>query len=133
MARRGPAGPQGAKGDPGAQGGPGVQGSTGERGAQGPAGVAGPRGAAGTAAITEAYSEHVTVPAGGFAFAQATCPAGTRVVGGGYTVEDVAGAKLAPTSGYPVGNASQSAWYVTMQNLGDEDEAFWVIGFCVPR
>jgi hypothetical protein len=130
----GPAGPQGPQG---AQGGPGLQGATGERGPQGPAGPVGPSGSqgpAGTAAITEAYSEHVTVEADGFAFTQAMCPAGKRVIGGGYTVENVAAAKLVPTSGYPVGTANgQSAWYVTMQNLGEDDQAFWAIAFCAAK
>ena len=127
----GPAGPQGQDG---AQGGPGVQGATGERGPQGQAGPAGTQGLAGTAGITEAYSEHVTVEADGFAFTEAVCPAGKRVIGGGYTVEDVAGAKLVPTSGYPIGTGNgQSAWYVTMQNVGEDDQAFWAIAFCAAR
>jgi 5-deoxy-D-glucuronate isomerase len=101
---------------------------------QGLDGPQGPLGPAGTAGITEAYSEPVTAPAGGFAFTQAVCPDGKRVVGGGYTVEDVQHAKLVPTSGYPVGTAGgQSAWYVTMQNIGDEAKKFWVIAFCVPK
>lgn len=127
---QGPSGPQGPKGETGAQGSPGVQGPTGDRGVQGPDG---PQGPAGTAGITEAYSEHVTAPAGGFAFTQAVCPDGKRVVGGGYTVEDVDHAKLVPTSGYPVGMGGQSAWYVTMQNIGDDAQKFWVIAFCVSK
>jgi hypothetical protein len=131
---QGPAGPQGQKGETGAQGGPGVQGSTGERGVQGPAGPQGPTGPSGTASISEAYSEHVTTPAGGFAFTQAVCPAGKRVVGGGYTVEHVGEAKLVPTSGYPIGMAGgESAWYVTMQNIGDEDQEFWALAFCIAK
>ena len=124
----GPAGPQGPKGEAGPQGPAGEKGAT---GAQGPAG---PQGVAGSAGITEAYSAHVTVPAGAFRFTEAVCPAGKRVLGGGYTVENVGEAMLVPTSGYPIATANgQSAWYVTMQNIGDTDEAFWAIAFCAAR
>jgi hypothetical protein len=128
---QGPTGPQGATGATGAQGGPGVQGATGERGPQGSTGPAGGLGPAGTLDITEADSDHVTVPAGGFMSAEASCPAGKRVVGGGYRVEDPPNAKLVPTSGYPAGAGSgQSAWHVSMQNLGDKAQNFSVLAFC---
>jgi hypothetical protein len=131
---QGAMGPQGPKGDTGAQGGPGPQGSTGETGATGAKGDTGSQGPSGIAGYTSAYSAHTIVPAGGFRFAQAECPDGTRILAGGYTVEDVSNAILVPTSGYPIGTSGGgSGWYVTMQNLGAEDQAFWVVGFCIPK
>jgi hypothetical protein len=128
---QGAVGLQGSKGDTGAAGptgAPGPAGQKGDAGAQGPQGPQGP-----APGFSEAYSEHVVVPAGGVTYSQAVCPAGQRIVGGGYTVEDLTNAMLLPIAGYP--NATpdrRSAWSVTMRNLGAEDEGFWVVGYCVP-
>lgn len=95
---------------------------------------AGPAGAAGRApGYVNAYSEHVLVQPGSSRFANAVCPAGTLVVGGGYATERIAPAKLAASNSYPIAMPDgRGAWYVVMQNLGAEPEAFWSVSYCVP-
>jgi hypothetical protein len=81
---------------------------------------------------TNGYSEHVLVQPGSFRFANAVCPAGTLVVGGGYATQRIAPARLAASNSYPVKLADgRAAWYVVMQNLGAEPEEFWAISYCV--
>ena len=81
--------------------------------------------------LRSAYSEHTSVPPGQFRFANAICPTGTFVIGGGYATEDVSNAVLMPTNSYPVGMGDgRQAWYVVMRNLGPEEEAFWVWAQC---
>jgi len=92
-ARRGPAGPPGSAGE------------------QGPQGSQGPQGP--PISFTNAYSGQVTVANGSFAFADAICPTGKQVVGGGYATENVGTALLVPTNSYPIGTGDgRSAWYV---------------------
>jgi hypothetical protein len=69
----GPPGPTGPQGLPGEKGQQGLQGEKGEQGIPGPAGVSGRVLVTGDAALG----------AGGSGFAQANCPAGTVVWGGG--------------------------------------------------
>jgi hypothetical protein len=108
----------------------GVQGAIGPLGPQGPQGPQGPRGS--TISYTNRYSEHVTVPAGSFRFANAVCPAGTEIVGGGYATDNVSTALLVPTNSYPIGTGDgRGAWYVVMFNIGEEPEAFWAVSYCV--
>ena len=85
----GPAGPTGAQGDSG------VAGATGPAGAPGPIGprgAVGPAGAAGAAGTMSSYERRsgpaVAVPTDrvNTATSTATCTAGKKVVGGGYTV-----------------------------------------------
>jgi hypothetical protein len=128
---QGPAGQQGPKGDTGAAGPTGAPGPV---GAKGDAGEQGSQGPAGAVAFSEAYSEHVVVRAGEVRYAQAVCPAGRRVVGGGHAVEDVTNASLVPIAAYPNGiGDGRSAWAVTMRNPGDQDQTFWVLGYCVSK
>lgn len=116
----GPAGLQGARGDAGPQG---------PTGPQGPAGPSGPPGS--TISYINGYSEHVTVPPGEFRFANAVCPTGTLLVGGGHATENVSTALLVPTNSYPTGMPDgRGAWYVVMFNIGDDPEAFWAVSFC---
>jgi hypothetical protein len=83
------------------------------------------------AAYTNGYSEHITVPAGQFRFANAICPAGALVIGGGYATENVSTAELVPTNAYPIGTGDgRGAWYVVMRNIGLQPEAFWAVSFC---
>jgi hypothetical protein len=88
----GPEGPAGATGATGAQGlegpaGPqGPAGATGAQGIEGPAGPTGPQGPAGPGAqITDIVtSAAVTVNGNSAGAAEATCPAGTVLVSGGW-------------------------------------------------
>jgi hypothetical protein len=84
---QGPAGPQGPAGAQGAQGPAGLQGP---QGAPGPAGLAGPAGPEGPAGPTATTVHRVTNVAPGFQLvrgttvsAEASCPAGKVLLGGG--------------------------------------------------
>jgi hypothetical protein len=116
--QRGSAGPQGAQGP---------QGASGPQGAQGPQGNAGK-----SVSYSNAYSEFVAVPPGSFRFANAICPAGTLLVGGGHATDRVSLAKLVPTNSHPTTMADgRGAWYVVMHNIGLEEEVFWATAYCV--
>ena len=130
---RGAVGRRGAVGPAGPQGAAGPQGPKGESGSQGATGPQGPPGPPGTnVSYSNAYSEHVAVPAGSFRFAEAICPSGTLLVGGGYATENVSTARLVPTNSYPIGVADgRGALYVVMFNIGQETQEFWAVSFCV--
>jgi hypothetical protein len=110
-----------------------LKGNRGPRGFAGPPGIQGPPGMPGVSpSYTNAYSAHTTVPPGSITFANAICPAGTSVVGGGYATENVSTATLTPTNSYPVGMPDgRGAWYVVMHNNGAQAEQFWVIAYCI--
>ena len=113
----------------------GSRGPRGFEGAEGPPGIQGPPGMPGVSpSYTNAYSAHTSVPPGSIAFANAICPAGASVVGGGYATENVSTARLSPTNSYPVGMPDgRGAWYVVMHNNGAQAEQFWVIAYCFSR
>src|SRR6476620_8526063 len=83
-------GPPGPQGDPGSKGDKGDSGSPGASGAPGPRGSPGPSGAPGPIAGLTGFEIKIggaQVPAHGRANADAICPAGKRVLSGGYAVE----------------------------------------------
>jgi hypothetical protein len=92
--QRGPAGPAGAQG---------IQGLIGPGGAQGPAGGFDP------SKITYVTGPTVSVPAGQVSGASAFCPAGTKVIGGGFfsSITDVGGTG---------NNNAGTSWYVLVSN-----------------
>ena len=115
------------RGRRGPQGVPGAIGPVGPRGSQGPQGLRG-----NTISYRNGYSGFVSVPAGSFRFANAECPAGTQIVGGGYATENVSTALLVPTNSYPIGlGDGRGAWYVVMFNIGQQTEVFWAVSYCV--
>ena len=139
LVKRGPRGPRGPRGFTGPQGPPGDQGQPGPTGAQGLQGLPGPQGPAGptgppvtyTSAISDAPT---TVAAGSFGFNVAICPAGTQVVGGGQAVQSPSTAHLAQIEAFPFGLPDgRTGWQVSMRNLGNSSDSFWVYGFCVPK
>jgi hypothetical protein len=112
---RGPAGPTGPARTPGAPGAPGAQGPVGPAGAnstapgpQGAPGGTGPAGPPGTAGV----SGYVIVTANGTGTAEAACPAGDRVLGGGGSVAN----NGALTFTLP--NGAGTAWTATAANPG---------------
>jgi hypothetical protein len=113
-----------------------LKGKRGPRGSEGPAGDQGPSGAPGppgqSPTFTQAYSERATAQPGSFAFVNAVCPQGTKVVGGGHATENVGTAKLMPSNAYPIGMGDgRSAWYVVMHNDGPQPEEFWAVAYCM--
>jgi hypothetical protein len=121
---------KGNRGPRGAAGPAGAAGAQGPRGLQGPPG---PQGIAGkSVSYSNAYSGFVAIPPGSFRFANAICPAGTELVGGGHATDRVSLAKLVPTNSHPVTMADgRGAWYVVMHNIGPEEEVFWATAYCV--
>ena len=108
---QGPQGPAGPIGPAGEQAGP--AGPVGETGAQGPVGPAGDRGPGGSAGI-----EVVEVSVGNAFLATdqsvlAQCPAGKKVIGGGFVQNPAAGkvGESRPTS-------DNTGWFVYANNLG---------------
>ncbi|MGD9694721.1 MAG: hypothetical protein AB7V42_03555 [Thermoleophilia bacterium] len=92
---QGPAGPAGARGP---QGAPGAPGQTGAQGPQGAPGISGYR-------RVEVFK---TIPAGATSIVvSASCPEGTRIVGGGGLVQD---SKFAITYNFPQSN---DIWQMT--------------------
>ncbi len=85
----GPAGRTGPRGIPGPQGSAGPAGTAGPAGAPGPQGDPGPVGASGLAGVeivTATQTLYARTTSGGnpSSAAQAVCPSGKRVIGGGY-------------------------------------------------
>lgn len=134
----GPAGPQGEKGDPGDDGAQGPAGPPGEKGADGaagptgpagpigpmgPAGAIGPQGPAGGLSGYQRVQQTHTVAAGFFANLGVTCPAGTVVLGGGYTSDAV----LTVQGSYP---ASDTVWSVPLHNRSTTSGQLTVWALC---
>jgi Collagen triple helix repeat (20 copies) len=88
---QGPQGPAGPTGATGAQGPKGDTGATGATGAQGPAGVIG---AVQVATGTAQVSQGNAAVGGTTASSTVTCPAGTKLLGGGATTAAGSGGKL---------------------------------------
>lgn len=109
----GPQGPKGDKGDPGApgpQGLQGLQGAKGDPGAQGPKGDTGAPGVSGYQIVTGAA---VQVTPGNFGYATATCPAGQRALGGGFSTQGLGRARVSQSG--PPGNGTY--WLVSAENI----------------
>ena len=114
----GPQGPQGPQGPVGPVGLAGPQGSQGPLGAAGPAGTAGPSGAqgpTGPAGISgyEVVTVQVEHPFESFdEIVVAHCPAGKKVIGGGYKLDPMVGRvqRNNPDSG-------NDGWYLWIDNL----------------
>jgi hypothetical protein len=81
---KGQQGARGWKGDPGVNGAIGIPGIQGVPGTPGAAGVAGLPGGFNPAKVTYTAGNQVSIAPGALATAVATCPVGTKVVGGGF-------------------------------------------------
>jgi Collagen triple helix repeat (20 copies) len=139
----GPQGPQGTKGDKGdtgprgAQGIQGIQGPTGLRGDPGPSGASGPAGPpgvtgpAGAPGLSGYVIATVTVPDTNVAAkgGVAGCPAGKRVIGGGYATTPPGISNLAAVFNGP--NAAGTAWTVQVEDtLGTQTWGIVVRAIC---
>ena len=111
----GPAGPKGDKGDPGIQGPPGPPGPKGDQGDTGDPGPPGPSGLSGLVVVT---SPPLVVGLFDFGHAEATCPAGKTLIGGGGRIGAPGGFASADAGyleqSYPSGNT----WFVRGHNTG---------------
>lgn len=108
--KAGSAGSAGGQGSNGSQGANGAQGPAGPQGSAGPQGPPGPTGPAHAGVVTNAVTINPNAATG----ASVTCPSGSVVTGGGFSV---------PPSGYvvyadqPFGNG----WFVAVQTRGVQD------------
>jgi hypothetical protein len=129
----GPQGPQGIQGQPGKDGTNGVDGkdgvdgqdgAPGETGPQGPQGPAGPQGPSGISNYQIAQSPPATVALFDFKSADATCPSGTKPIGGG--------AAIGSDSGYlEASYPTADGWHVRVHNIGPfADVDFWARAIC---
>jgi hypothetical protein len=107
---RGPAGPQGAPGAPGAQGLPG------------PAGANGVNGGFDPNKVSYVQGPTTTIPANGIGTLQVFCPAGTKVLAGGY---------FANTGvAFSDHNFGASDWSVGIDNFGGIEGAGYAFATC---
>ena len=100
---KGEPGPQGPKGDPGSKGDPGVRGPTGDKGDPGSPGISG---------YEQVTNVNPTpVSQGQVVSQEASCPAGRKVIGGGFDAQSPMGV-IADHA------RNDTTWTVTVQNLG---------------
>ena len=125
----GPAGPAGPVGPAGPQGTAGAAGPAGPQGGDGAAGSAGPAGAAGAAGVSGYLVVAATSdPVQSEDFSSrtaATCPTGTKPIGGGTKASDSDGV-LVLFDSYPDG----SDWVAVMLNVGPDPGTFTVFAVC---
>ena len=130
----GPIGPQGPAGTPGADGAQGPAGTPGADGAQGPAGATGPQGATGTNGVS-GWQLIPGTPSGDIENVRtvtASCPAGKKVVGGGFLTSSISNAnRIVILASYP---SSDTVWSVNgTTNIagGDASYALQAYAICV--
>jgi hypothetical protein len=109
-------GPAGAAGQPGTAGAPG---------AQGPIGPRGPAGSPGLLSIQRVSASNVPHDSFNGHSATATCPAGTKLLGGGYHLTGQPPAQLAHDDDGPVPGAD--AWQAFARDEQVEDASGWGI------
>jgi len=109
---QGPAGQPGPKGEPGPQGPKGDPGSKGDPGVQGPKGDKGDPGWPGISGYEQVTNVNPTpVSQGQVVSQEASCPAGRKVIGGGFDAQSPMGV-IADHA------RNDTTWKVTVQNLG---------------
>ena len=116
-----PAGPQGPKGDPGL---PGPRGDKGNPGAQGAQGDQGDPGVNGVSGYQEVTGPDKTLSVGQAGLSTANCPAGKRVVGGGYD----GAVFLALDEDMPINGGS--GWFVLAKNVDSVPGYFHAYAIC---
>src|SRR5262249_24273493 len=95
----------------------GPSGPKGDTGATGPQGPAGPQGLAGISGYEE-KTQQVFVPVGAFMTISVSCPAGKKVLGGGFDIETPDDVKVFSSEPSSYGNVIDSGWRVIAQNDG---------------
>jgi hypothetical protein len=115
---QGPPGPPGQKGDKGDRGIQGPPGPPGPKGDKGDPGDPGPPGASGLSGLQIVTSPSLLVGLFDFGHAEATCPAGKTLIGGGGRIGSPGGFASADAGyleqSYPSGNT----WFVRGHNTG---------------
>lgn len=110
----GPQGPAGEQGPAGPQGATGAQGPSGPAGPQGPAGPEGPGGVSGIERVVGTIpAPSLGINGNGSLTGAVACPAGKRVLSGGFEATHFGSGNLVSSSSYPDTDAS---WRVTVRN-----------------
>src|SRR5439155_9292474 len=109
-----PQGPKGDKGDQGLQGIQGIQGPPGPKGDKGDTGDPGPPGPSGLSGLQVVTSPPLVVGLFDFGHAEATCPAGKTLIGGGGRMGGVTSDAGYLEMSFPSGNT----WFVRGHNTG---------------
>lgn len=114
---QGPAGPSGPSGPQGAQGASGPQGAQGLQGPQGLTGLQGPQGAPGVSAYEKVLADSgpFSLGLGVSSWLAAGCPAGKKVISGGYELVGSSAPSLQITLSAPYENGV-SGWRVNFRN-----------------
>jgi hypothetical protein len=131
----GPQGPKGDTGATGATGATGPQGPSGENGApgaQGPAGPAGPAGPSGVSGYERVQANFVqfSVAPGDVMHNAVSCPAGKRVLGGGFVLD---GSPIGYVPAIMSSSATSDAtWRIDMKNTTPNFATFsyWIVITC---
>ena len=125
----GPQGEPGATGSPGPQGSPGATGPTGPQGPAGPTGPQGPQGIPGLSGLQYITGIPLTLIRQETGTAIATCPAGLRVISGGYNTTVPAGSQ-ADASDIQIFSSMFSGltgWSVKAKNSAHPNEASLIL------
>lgn len=109
----------------------GATGPQGPAGRQGPAGPAGPQGPAGTSGVSGLEVVYLASGSGPGATkeAEAQCPAGKKVTGGGAIV--TGGSKATVTASAPGAVPNPTSWYVEARQYEPSDVSWSVIAYAV--
>ena len=128
----GPQGPAGSKGDTGAEGSKGEKGDQGDVGATGATGAAGAKGANGVSGYerVEQTRTFFTLQKGGEINFTLFCPAGKKLVGGGFTVIGATGPFLSSKNG----PRNDVEWELALYNATGSDiraDYIYISAMCV--
>jgi hypothetical protein len=94
----------------------------------GPQGPPGPAGLVDLSKIHQIQGPTVVIPANNVGFATADCPAGEKVIGGGYLMVTLA-SSATPAASRPL--PSQTSWRVTVNNTGTTSVTVEAYAICV--
>jgi Collagen triple helix repeat (20 copies) len=123
---QGAQGPQGSKGDTGAPGAQGAQGIPGTPGAKGDKGDTGAAGAPGVSGWQKVLVSPTIIQPGGTNGSTAQCPAGKKVLGGGYYAFD--GMVVVSYSG--PNTLQDTSWHVDAKNVDSKDATIQAFVIC---
>lgn len=119
-----PAGPQGLQGPQGPKGTAGSVGPKGDAGVAGKPGAPGQPGAPGVSGWQQVFRPPVEIGPGFTNGNTATCPAGKKVLGGGYSASSTS---LHVNYSQPTTDAN---WHVDAKNDGNQNETLVVMAIC---
>lgn len=109
----------GPPGPPGEQGPPGPEGPPGEQGPPGPPGEQGPPGVSGYQRVSEGFAD--TLAPNQVFLGNASCPDGTKVLGGGFSFSAPGADDIIARRSFPL---NDTTWQVLIHNAGAASSDF---------